>query len=446
MKLTFLGATREVTGSNTLFETSGKKILFECGLFQGIKLAEERNYAPFAYDPKTIDFLLIGHAHLDHVGRIPKLVKEGFRGRIFSTAPSKEIARLVLEDSFKLMREEANREDKPLLYYEEDITASMNLFETIGFDEELEITNGIKITFKNSGHILGSASIVVKSENKTLFYSSDIGNSPSVLLDDHQTVESADYVICESTYGGRVHEDIGRRSEKLGEIINATIEKNGVLIIPTFAIERTQELLSDIEHFCKNASCALPTFYLDSPLGQKVTEVFQKYPQFLKKEIQSVNLQEFLGLSRVKMTATSEQSKEIEFAQNPKIIMAGSGMMNGGRILFHLQNYIEDPNNTLLIVGYQAQGTLGRRLLEGEEEIKIFGKSYQVGAKVMAIGSYSAHADAPQLLKWLQSIKNVKKVFLVHGESSQMMDLAKSVEEKLNLETAMPQQGEEYEL
>ena len=444
MRITFLGATREVTGSSFLVETNNRKILLDCGFFQGYRLAEERNYAPFAFDPKSIDFLIVCHAHLDHVGRIPKLAREGFGGKIFSTAPTKEITELVLEDSYKLMKEESRRDEHLPLYGEMDIEAAMQLFETIGYDQEIEIADGIKLQFKNAGHILGSASMVLTSEGKKLVFSSDLGNAPSALLAPPEVPSAADFVIMETTYGGRVHEDIARRGEKLTSIINTTIANDGVLLLPTFAIERAQELLHDIEHFCTVWNCAIPTFYLDSPLAQKVTKVFEKYREFLDKEIRSEHIEDVFGMSRVKITSTVDESRQIESEKNPKIIMAGSGMMNGGRILYHLQNYIGDPKNTVLIVGYQAKGTLGRRLFDGEDEVKIFGKKYQVGAHIRAISSYSAHADSPQLLSWLSGIAGVKKVFLVHGENIEALAFSKIVKDKLNIECLIPQQGESY--
>lgn len=447
MRLSFHGACREVTGSNFLLATAGHKILLDCGFFQGVKLAEERNYAPFAFDPKTIDAAVLCHAHLDHVGRIPKLVKEGFAGRIWCTAPTKELAQLVMEDNLKLMREEAKRDNHPPLYFEEDIAAAAQLFETTGYNEPLEILPSVKLTFKNAGHILGSAIALITAEGKTLAYTSDLGNAPSELLFPPEKIDSADFVICESTYGGRVHEDIKKRHEKLTQIISSTIAQNGVLMIPAFAIERTQELLHDIEHFCQVGNCATPTFYLDSPLAEKVTRVFYKYPEYLNEKIGlSHKNGDIFGLSRLRITTTVEQSKEINIAPKPKIIIAGSGMLNGGRILYHLQNYIDQPKNTLLIVGYQAAGTLGRRLLEGEKDIKIFGKKYKVGAKVLAIGSYSAHADSVQLLNWLGKISGVKRIFLTHGEAKEALAFARSISSKLNIESAIPQQGEEYEL
>ena len=447
MRISFYGACREVTGSNILVEAAGKKVLLDCGFFQGHKLAEERNYAPFAFDAKSIDFVVVCHAHLDHTGRLPKLVKDGFCGRIYATAPTCDLTELVLNDAEKLMGEESERDNHAPLYTQKEIDKTMELFCAIAYDEPLEITPGIKLTLKNAGHILGSAIATLAAEGKKLVYTSDLGNAPSELLSPPETVDEADIVIAESTYGGRVHEDIKKRHEKLNQIISSTIAESGVLMIPTFAIERTQELLHDIEHFCEIGNCAIPTFFLDSPLAQKVTQVFEKYPEFLNPGIiKGHDMKGIFGLNRIKMALTVDQSKEINEAPSPKIIIAGSGMMNGGRILYHLQRYIGNSNNTLLIVGYQAAGTLGRRLLDGEGKIKIFGKSYEVGARVTAIGSYSAHADGPQLISWLSNIHGTKKIFLVHGEGDQALSLTKAINEKMGIGAIMPQFGESYEL
>ncbi len=446
MKIIFYGAAREVTGSNILVEAAGKKILLDCGLFQGSRLNEERNSEPFAYNPTQIDFVVICHAHLDHTGRLPKLYKNGFRGAVYATAPTKELARLVLLDADKLMVEEAKRNGGKVLYGQEDIDGVMELFEALGYNETFEIFPGIKLTLKNAGHILGSSMAQIEADGKVLVYTSDLGNNPSELLDPPDVITHADYLICESTYGGRVHEDITKRQEKLNTIINGTMLQNGVLMIPTFAIERTQELLHDIEHFCHVGNCAIPNFYLDSPLAEKVTAVFEKYPEFLNGKVRGAHDKDIFGLERVIMANTVEESQQIDGAPNPKVIIAGSGMLNGGRILFHLQKYIGESKNTLLIVGYQAAGTLGRRLLEGEKEVKIFGKIYKVEARVLAIGSYSAHADKVQILAWVGKISGVQKVFLVHGESNQATILARDLKEKLNLSVLMPQMGEEFSL
>ncbi len=447
MLVSFWGAAREVTGSAILVEADSKKVLLDCGIFQGYKLAQQRNFSPFGFDPASVDAVVICHAHLDHTGRLPKLVKEGFVGRIYSTAPTKELTKLVLDDSLKLMFEESKRSRRPLLFSQKEIDMAINLFEAIPYDSEVEIALGIKLILKNAGHILGSSIAVLKANGNILAYTSDLGNSPSELLESAEIVTRSDVAIIESTYGGRVHEDESSRRAKLADIINHTISQNGVLMIPAFAIERTQELLHDIEHFCDVNNCLIPTFFLDSPLAEKVTRVFEKYPEFLNKNIKSIHAGESVfELERVKITSTVEQSREIESAQNPKIIIAGSGMLNGGRILYHLANYISDPKNTLLIVGYQTKGTLGRQLLDGAKEIRIFGKKFHVGANVLAIGSYSAHADSQQLFSWLSKISGLKKVFLVHGEEGQSLAFSKMVEEKLKTETFIPRYGETYDL
>lgn len=447
MRVHFYGACREVTGSNILVEAAGKKILLDCGLFQGFKTAEERNFAPFPYNAQEIYCVVLCHAHLDHVGRLPKLYKEGFRGKIYSTAPTRELANLVLDDTEKLMREEAERDGGPVLYLKKDVDGVMELFASIAYGEKLEISEGISITLENAGHILGSATCLVEADSKRLVYTSDLGNNPSSLLNSPEKYSRADYVICESTYGGRVHEDISKRKEKLAAIINWTISQNSVLMIPSFAIERTQELLHDIDDFCSVTGCEKPEFYLDSPLAQKVTQVFGKYPEFLGQNLRNEHKDnDFFGLERVHITSTVDESKHIEVSPNPKVIIAGSGMMNGGRILHHAIRYLADPKNMLLIVGYQAKGTLGRRIFEGEKQIKIFGKEVNVAAQVKSIGSYSAHADMVQIVDWISAISEVRKVFLVHGETDQSSVLARELESKLKVEAIVPQQGEEYEL
>ncbi|KKR78117.1 MAG: RNA-metabolising metallo-beta-lactamase [Candidatus Curtissbacteria bacterium GW2011_GWA1_40_9] len=439
MRISFFGACREVTGSNILVEGAGIKILLECGIFQGVKMAEERNYAPFPFDASSINAVVICHAHLDHVGRLPKLYKDGFRGRAWSTAPTKELTRLVLDDTEKLMNEEAKR------FGEEDVAGFMELFETLDYHERVEIYPGIYLNFLNSGHILGSCVCTLEIEGKVIAYTSDLGNNPSVLLAPPENITRADIVICESTYGGRVHEDVNKRHEKLAGAIAGTTQNRGVLLIPSFAIERTQELLHDIDDFCTITGCEKFNIYLDAPLAVKVTEVFKKYKEYLNMAINSEYADgDLFGLGRVNVTQSVEESKAIENAPNPKIIIAGSGMMNGGRILHHALKYLGDERNALLFVGYQANGTLGRRLFNGEERVKIFGKNIEVRAQIKSIGSYSAHADMPQLTSWISKVEGAKHIFLVHGESEQALALSRELKSKLNIETHLPQQGEGY--
>ena len=277
MRVSFYGACREVTGSNILVEAAGKKILLDCGLFQGTRLSEERNFAPFLFGASAIDSVIISHAHLDHTGRLPKLFKEGFRGKIYSTGPTCELTNLVLEDCEKLMREEAERDKHNPLYSKQDIASVMQLFETVGYGERVEITENVWLTFKNAGHILGSAITLIESDGLKLGYSGDLGNNPSILLKSPDYIEDCDFLICESTYGGQVHEDAGKRHQKLAQIISATIAQSGILMIPSFAIEKTQELLHDIEDFCSVQNCQKPTFFLDSPLAFKENVGFWQF-------------------------------------------------------------------------------------------------------------------------------------------------------------------------
>ncbi|MBI4037748.1 MBL fold metallo-hydrolase [Candidatus Curtissbacteria bacterium] len=447
MRLSFHGACSEVTGSNILIESRNQKILLDCGLFQGPRLHEEKNFSGFGYSPSEINALVLCHAHLDHVGRTPKLVKEGFRGRIYSTGPTKELAQLVLADNEKLMHDEVEKHGGELLYDLADLERTVPLFETIPYGERIEIVPGIKLTLLNAGHILGSCVCVIEAEGKKLAYTSDLGNNPSLLLESPTRVASADYLISESTYGGRTHEDINLRTQKLAWVLENTIKDSGVLLIPSFAIERTQELLHDIDHFCSIEGCNRPMFYLDSPLAQKVTAVYGKYPEFLGSNIRSNHLDnDFFGLERVQITQTVDESKEINDAPSPKVIIAGAGMMNGGRILHHAKRYLPDSKNTLLIVGYQAKGSLGRRILDGDTEVKIHGERVPVNAKVKAIGSYSAHADAPQLENYIKSIAGLKRVFFVHGEPEESQAIANTVSTKIGIVSIIPETGKYYEL
>lgn len=445
MRISFLGGASEVTGSNILIEGAGRKILLDCGLFQGFRLADEKNYEPFGFEAATIDAVVLGHAHLDHTGRLPKLVKNGFSGKIITTPPTAEITALVLEDNAKLMKEESKRNHHEPLYNIGDIDKVLDLFETTTYNHRVEIFKDVWVTLKNAGHIIGSATATIEAEGKTLVYTSDLGNRDCELLDDPEIIEKADFLICESTYGGRVHEDPTKREGKLAAIINKTIAQGGVLMIPAFAIERTQELLHDIEHFCQKGNCLIPTFYLDSPLASRVTGVFEKYREYLAKNLTRESLDIFAE-HHVKITSSVEDSKAIDEGEGPKIVIAGSGMMNGGRILYHLKRYVEDPKNAILFVGFQAEGTLGRRIFEGEREIRIFGNRYTVAAAVYAIGSYSAHADSMQLIDWIGKINGLKKVFLFHGERSQSEVLKTSVKEKLGLDSQIPVLGESYEV
>ena len=451
MKLTFAGGARAVTGANYLLETAESKILIDCGLRQGGRMCEEENYTPFSYDPKTIDALFVTHAHIDHVGRAPRLYKMGFRGDVFSTEPTKEFAEELLRDSQDLLLREAKNAGKEILYDDKDIDGLLSLWKTTGYHKEI-LLKDLKIQFFDAGHILGSASILVETEGKKILFSGDIGNSPAPLVKNPEKIEGADYVLIESAYGGRLHEDKDQRKQILENVIEETVKGGGTLMIPAFAMERTQELLYELNNLIEAGRIPQIPVFLDSPLAIKLTAIYHKYAnnsEYIdKKSIELFRkgdaIFRFPGLEFVLKT---EDSKRIVEKKGPKIIIAGSGMSNGGRIVRHEAHYLKDEKNTLLIIGYQAHGSLGRVILDGAKSVKIVGEEVPVRAQVKAIGGYSSHADQNDLLGWLRPMREtLKRVFIVQGEEDQMSILEVAIEDKLAIEAVVPQIGDSVEL
>lgn len=436
MKIHFLGAIREVTGSNYLIETNNQRIVVDCGYFQGSRENRDKNFAGFAFDPKTIDAVILTHAHLDHCGRLPKLIKEGFAGKIYATAPSKDLAEIVLEDTLGLMEEDEK------LFSEADVVKTQQQIEPVEYHQRKEILQNVSMVFFDAGHILGSVFVLLEIEGKRVIFSGDVGNPPVPILQPTESLPGADVLITESTYGGRLHENPSDREQKLVDNILPIIQNSGTVMIPSFAIERTQEVLYELNNIFHQRKLPAAPFFLDSPMAIRTTEVFERYAYLWNKEAQGrdKHIGDVFEFPNLEMTLTTEQSKKINNVAGAKVIIAGAGMMEGGRILHHAKRYLPDPKNALLIVGYQVEGTLGRELLDGAKSVKIHQERIAVRARIKAIGGYSAHADQQYLVKWIDS-NTVKspQIFITHGELGQSEMLKQVLEKQGYRQTIIPE-------
>lgn len=449
MKLTFLGGAKSVTGAMYLIETKDTKLIVDCGLYQGKREWRKLNYQDFAFDPKELDYALITHSHMDHIGRLPKLFKSGFKGKIYATKPAIELSHIFLLDSAHLQKEEAREIGVEPLYDVEDVNKCMNFCKGIEYDQEIKLSNTVKCIYRKAGHILGSAIIEIWAEDAKLVFTGDLGNPPVPILNSYDYVKDADYVIIESAYGNRNHEPAQNRREILEDAIEDTIKSGGTLMIPAFAMERTQEVLYEINDLIENHRVPRIPIFMDSPLAIKATEIFKRYEHYFNKETQSIikSGDDIFNFPGLKITRTSQQSKKINDTPAPKIIIAGSGMSTGGRILFHEKLYLSDPKSMLFIVGYQVKGTLGRRLLDGENFVNIMGKKVEVKAQIRACGAFSAHADQRKLLDWVKHIESpVKKVFVVQGEEDAAEALVSKIENDLRIDAMAPDLGYSVEI
>ncbi len=452
MQLTFYGGAGGVSASNYMLESVGSstslrastKILIDCGLHQGSHYAERENFEPFKYDPKEIEAVFVTHAHVDHVGLIPKLVRDGFKGQIFSTPPTRDFAELLLLDSERILYKEAEREGKQPFYGAADVTRAMEMWKGITYHEPVAIGN-FTVELFDAGHILGSSIIQVKAEGKTIVFSGDLGNSPAPIIMPTEQITAADYCLIESTYGGRVHEPADTQQELLEDAIEDTVKAGGVLLIPAFAMERTQDLLYQLNKLIEGGRVPRIPVFIDSPLAIKLTAVYKKYENYFNPETRAIirSGEDILKFPGLRFTPTTEESKGINNVPPPKIIIAGSGMSHGGRILHHEIRYLPDPKSMILFVGYQAQGSLGRRIMEGAKSVSIFGEQVDVRCKMRVLSGYSAHADQPRLLEWLVPMRNtLKKVFVVQGEPVASEALAEAVRDDLVVETVIPKIGD----
>jgi metallo-beta-lactamase family protein len=450
--ITFAGGAQTPTGSNFLLDVGGKRFMIDCGLYQGEKVSLDNNMSAFTYDIKSIDALFITHAHLDHVGRIPKLVRDGYSNPIYSTAPTREIAELVMLDSMGVLGKEAKREDKPLLYEEKDVFNTMRLWKDLTYHQKFEITGSdgpIIAEYYDSGHILGSGIITFSYKGKKIAFTGDLGNTPSPLMRDTEVITDLDYLAIESVYGDRNHEDYSTRVQLLTDAITSTVKMGGTLMIPAFSVERTQELLFYFNQLVEKGDIPPVPVYLDSPLAINVTSVYKKYESLFNVGANSIiksgdDIFNFKGLV---MTKSPEESKSINNVVGPKIIMAGSGMSNGGRILHHEARYLGDEKSTLLIVGYQATGTLGRKLVDGAREVYIHGTPVQVRARIINIHGFSAHKDSDHLVEFAgESHEKLKKVFVILGEPKSAYFLAQRLHEEYGYDVTVPELDQKVEL
>lgn len=449
MKLHFFGGAGTVTGTNYLLEVNRKKILVDCGLFQGSRYLEDLNYQDWPYQPQEIGCILVTHSHIDHIGRLPKLYQDGFRGKVFSTIPAKDLAEFLLVDSQGILKKEARLLGRVPLYNFEAIEGLMNCWQTVDYHQKISLGDNVSFTFYDAGHILGSAFILLEAEDKKIVFSGDLGNPPTPILNPLEQMPLADYALIESTYGDQIHEDVEKRKDIVEDLIEETIKAGGVLMIPAFAMERTQELLYEINDLVENQRVPQVPVFIDSPLAIKLVPIYQKYQRYFNPEAGNLikSGDEIFNFANLKFTLTTAASKEINDVPPPKVIIAGAGMMQGGRILHHLVRYLSDKKNSLLIVAFQAEGSLGRRLLEGEKEVKILGQTVKVRARIKAISGYSAHADQKMLLAWLRpSRKVLKKVFVVQGEEKPAQTLALKIRDTLAVLAEVPQMGQVVEL
>ena len=467
MDIQFLGAAKMVTGSNYLITTDSYKILIDCGMFQGNEEKEKMNFMDFPYDAEEIDYLILTHAHIDHSGRIPKLIKDGFRGKIICTKPTADLCEIMLLDSAKIQESDTEWENKKRLrtgqkfveplYTIKDAKESLKYFDPYFYNQRINLNEEISIRFKDAGHVLGSAIVemwVYKGREATkIVFSGDLGMPGRPIIKDLEFIDDADYLIIESTYGNTNHEPFRDSTEKLIDIINRTAMRGGSVIIPSFAVGRTQELIyelnkyyeydTDIEEYMR-----IP-IYIDSPMAVDATQIFQKNSSSFNEEARELILKgdNPFTFNNLRYIKTQEESISLNKSSYPKVIISSSGMATAGRVRHHLKHNLWNPDNSLVFVGYQAQGSLGRILLDGVSKVKLLGEEIDVQIEIYDLEGFSGHADQKTLLNWINRFKiKPKKIFVVHGEEEQADTLANLIEEKFNIETIVPNIGDKFNI
>lgn len=450
--LTFIGGVDTVTGSNFLLtdKESGTALLVDCGLFQGCEECDVKNREAFPYEPTDIDVLFVTHAHIDHIGRIPKLVRDGFSGTIYSTPATKDIAAEMLKDSLYVMTFHAKKEGAPKPFFDEkDIEKALRMWETREYHEPIHVQGGYTVTFNDAGHILGSAMVRIARGDKNIVLTGDLGNSPSPIIADTEALGTTHYMVMESVYGDRNHEKKDQRTTLLKDIVAQTIARGGTLVIPVFSLERTQVLLYELNNLVEDGHVPSAPVFLDSPLAIAVTDIYRKYQKHYNKDVKKEIAEgdDIFSFPKLSFTDSRDESMNINDVPGPKIILAGSGMSGGGRVLHHEKRYLSDPKNTLLLVGYQVPGTLGRALQDGVKEVTIFGDVVRVKAHIEHITGYSAHKDSDCLLEFATDAKDtLEEVFVAMGELKAASFLAQRLRDFYGINARVPKAGEEVTL
>jgi metallo-beta-lactamase family protein len=454
LKICFHGGVDSVTGANFVLhdQENNFRIMIDCGLAQGLsKNEKDPNYEDFKYNPRDIDFLIVTHAHIDHIGRIPKLVHDGFAGSIISTKPTQEIVPLMFEDAVNIIGDNARKKDIAPLYTKEDIERTLSMWQSIDYHQFFNLNDRFDILFKDAGHILGSGIVYIKDKKlkKNYVFTGDLGNSPTPLIRNTEKIDDADYLVMESVYGDRNHEDKIERKEKLAEIINKIIERKGTLLIPVFSLEKTQVLLHEMNDLIEGRIIKSVPVFFDSPLGIKLTDVYASQFKNFNEKVQARILSgdDIFDFPKLIKTMDKADSQAIHKTLGPKIIIASSGMSVGGRILDHERHYLPDPKNAILFIGYQVAGSLGRMIQQGEKHIMIDGKKVPVSAEILTVSGYSSHMDSDNLVDFVANTADrVKKVFVVMGESKASLFLVQKLRDNLGVDAIHPEVGECFEV
>jgi metallo-beta-lactamase family protein len=464
VKLKFWGATKTVTGSAHLLEFEGGKVLLDCGLFQGRRAEARRLNGSFPVDPARVDAVLLSHAHIDHSGLLPAFVRGGFQGKIYATHATGDLCEAMLRDSAFIQEKDAewvNRRERRRggdriepLYRMEDAEAALERFEGVEYGTPFRPLPGLEVEYRDAGHILGSATMVltISEGNRTvkLGFTGDVGRKDRPILRDPETMADCDYLITESTYGGKVHDPPDEAKKRLAEVVGRTASRGGKVIIPAFAVGRTQEIVHCLDGLENEGSLPPIPVFVDSPLAVNVTEIFRRHPECFDEEMRTymeTDAQPF-GFGRLTYIRDVQDSKRLNTSRLPMVIISASGMAEAGRILHHLRNNISDPRNTVLIVGFCADHTLAKRIVDRERVVRIFGEPHALKAEVEVMNSYSAHADEPELLEFIGRLdrQRLKRVFLVHGDPSRQVDLANALEDEGYSEVITPERGDLHEL